>query len=78
MSRYYKATIVPTVSGGNIEVRVPANSATQALGIIKTLPYFKSFVRQPVTEEEKKSNLTTISDLLKKANAQHQAELAEF
>lgn len=44
MSRYYKATIVPTVSGGNIEVRVPANSATQALGIIKTLPYFKSFV----------------------------------
>ena len=78
MSRYYKATIIPTVSGGNIEVRVPANSTTQALGIIKTLPYFKSFVRQPVTEEEKKSNLTTISDLLKKANAKHQAELAEF
>lgn len=78
MSRYYKATIIPTVSGGNIEVRVPANSTTQALGIIKTLPYFKSFVIQPVTEEEKKSNLTTISDLLKKANAKHQAELAKF
>ena len=78
MSRYYKATIIPTVSGGNIEVRVPANSTTQALGIIKTLPYFKSFVRQPVTEEEKKSNLTTISDLLKKANAKHQAELEKF
>lgn len=78
MSRYYKATIVPTVLGGNIEVRVPANSATQALDIIKTLPYFKSFVRQPVTEGEKKSNLTTINDLLKKANAKHQAELAEF
>lgn len=48
--RTYKATIVPTVACGNIEVRVSANSTSQAIGLIKTLPYFKSFVRQPVQE----------------------------
>ena len=48
--KIYKATIVPTVAGGNIEVKVSANSVSQAIGIIKTLPYFKSLVRQPVQE----------------------------
>jgi len=67
--RIYKATIVPTVSGGNIEVRVSANSTNQAIGIIKTLPYFKSFARQPVQEGSKDNHLTELSDLLKRANA---------
>ncbi len=72
----YKATIVPTVAGGNIEVRVTANSASQAVGLIKTLPYFKNFVRLPLQETEKENNLTRISDLIKKANAKSQTELA--
>lgn len=46
----YKATIVPTVAGGNIEVKVFANSTTQVIGLIKTLPYFKSFAKQPTQE----------------------------
>ena len=33
----YKAIIVPTVAGGNIEVKVSANSVSQAIGIIKTV-----------------------------------------
>lgn len=74
--RIYKAVIVPTVSGGNIEVKVSANSTNQAVGIIKTLPYFKSFVRQPVQEDTKENNLTKVADLVKKANAKNQAELA--
>lgn len=74
--RIYKAVIVPTVSGGNIEVKVSANSTNQAVGIIKTLPYFKSFVRQPVQEDTKETNLTKVADLVKKANAKNQAELA--
>lgn len=78
MSRTYRATIVPTISGGNIEISVQANSISQAQGIIKTLPYFKSFVRQPISEAEKENNLTKISELLKKANAKQQAELAEI
>lgn len=41
--KMYKAIIAPTVSGGNIEVKVSANSVSQATGIIKTLPYFKNF-----------------------------------
>lgn len=60
----YKATIVPTVAGGNIEVRVSANSATQAAGLIKTLPYFRSFAKQP-TQEGKENHLSEISDLIK-------------
>lgn len=71
----YKATIVPTVAGGNIEVRVSANSPTQAVGLIKTLPYFKSFAKQP-TQEDKENNLSEISDLIKRANAKKQADLA--
>lgn len=39
----YKATIIPTVSGGNIEVKICANSQYQAQELIKTLPYFKAF-----------------------------------
>lgn len=73
--RTYKAIIVPTVSGGNIEVKVSANSVSQATSIIKTLPYFKSFVRQPVQEDTKENNLTKIADLIKKANAKSQPEL---
>ncbi len=72
----YKAIIVPTVAGGNIEVKISANSIGQAIGIIKTLPYFKNFVRQPVQEDTEGNNLTKISDLIKKANAKTQADLA--
>ena len=76
--RTYKAVITPTISGGNIEVKVSANSVSQAIGIIKTLPYFKSLVRQPVQEGTEDNNLTKISDLIKKANAKSQADLARI
>lgn len=76
--KIYKAVITPTISGGNIEVKVFANSISQAIGIIKTLPYFKSFVRQPVQEGTEDNNLTKISDLIKKANAKSQADLARI
>ncbi len=72
----YKAIIVPTISGGNIEVKVSANSINQAAGIIRTLPYFKSFIRQPVQENTKDNNLTELSDLIRKANAKSQVDLA--
>ena len=72
----YKAIIVPTISGGNIEVKVSANSINQAAGIIKTLPYFKSFIRQPVQENTKDNNLTELSNLIRKANAKSQVDLA--
>ena len=74
--RTYKAVITPTISGGNIEVKVSANSISQAIGIIKTLPYFKSLVRQPVQEGTEDNNLTKISDLIK--NAKAQADLASI
>ena len=74
--KIYKAVITPTISGGNIEVKIFANSVSQAIGIIKTLPYFKNFVRQPVQEGTEDNNLTKISDLIKKANAKAQADLA--
>lgn len=73
--RTYKATIIPTVAGGNIEVRVSANSATQAAGLIKTLPYFKSFAKQLAQEGNKDNHLTELSDLIKRANAKKQADL---
>lgn len=76
--RTYKAVITPTISGGNIEVKVSANIVSQAIGIIKTLPYFKSLVRQPVQEDTEYNNLTKISDLIKKANAKAQADLAKI
>lgn len=76
--KIYKAIIVPTVAGGNIEVKISANSVSQAIGIIKTLPYFKSLVRQPVQEGTEDNNLTKISDLIKKANAKAQADLAKI
>lgn len=72
----YKAIIIPIISGGNIEVKISANSISQAVGIIKTLPYFKSFVRQPVREDTKENNITKVADLVKKANAKTQIELA--
>lgn len=74
----YKATIVPTVAGGNIEVKVSANSTTQAIGLIKTLPYFKSFAKQPTQEGKKDNHLTELSDLIKRANAKRQADLGTF
>lgn len=76
--RTYKAIIVPTVSGGNIEVRVSANSVSQATGIIQTLPYFKSFVRQPMQEDKEQNNLTKIADLVKMAQRKDQAELGSM
>lgn len=76
--RTYKAVITPTISGGNIEVKVSANSISQAIGIIKTLPYFKSLVRKPVQEGTEDNNLTKISNLIKKANAKSQADLARI
>ena len=76
--RTYKAVITPTISGGNIEVKISANSVSQAIGIIKTLPYFKSLVRLPVQEGTEDNNLTKISDLIKKANAKSQADLARI
>lgn len=50
--RTYKATIIPTINGGNIEVRISANSVYQAQELIKTLPYFKSFIRMPFVINE--------------------------
>jgi len=69
----YKATITPTVSGGNIEIKISANSATQAQELIKTLPYFKSFVRMPFVVNE----ANYASDKLEKliAQAQDKAKL---
>ena len=71
--KIYRATITPTVSGGNIEVTICANSVYQAQKLIETFPYFKSFVKQPILEE---NNLTKLADLVKKAQAKHQADLA--
>ena len=76
--RTYKAIIVPTVSGGNIEVRVSANSVSQAAGIIQPLPYFKSFVRQPMQEDKEQNYLTKIADLVKMAQRKDQAELGSM
>ncbi len=49
----FKALITPTVSGGNIEVKISANNANQARELIKTLSYFKSFVKMPTKVSEK-------------------------
>ena len=76
MAKTYKATITPNVSGGNIEVKISANSSYQAKELIKQLPYFKSFVRQPVLESDENGNLNKISNLVKKANEKEQAKLA--
>ena len=75
---YYKAIIVPTVSGGNIEVRISANSSYQAKKLIETLPYFKSFVKQPFSEDMEDNNLSKLSGLIKKAQAKDQAKLASM
>lgn len=72
--RTYKAIITPTVSGGNIEVKVSANSVSQAVGLIKTLSYFKSFVKQPI-QEESSNNLTKIFSLIKQAQRKEQTYL---
>ena len=74
--RKYKATIRPTVSGGNIEVTICANSTQQAQGLIKTLPYFASFVKMPILENEEENHLSKVSELVKKANEKEQAKLA--
>lgn len=72
----YKATITPTVSGGNIEVSVTANSVSQAIGLMKTLPFFKSFVKQPTMVNELTDNLTKLQQLSAQAQAKTQAKLA--
>ena len=78
MSKTYKATIVPTISGGNIDIRVSANSTAQAIGIIKTLPYVKRIINNPrqINEHEEENHLDDLTDLIKKANAKEQAKLA--
>lgn len=76
--KYYKAIIIPTISGGNIEVRISANNTNQAKKLIETLPYFKSFVKQPVSEDIEDNNLTKLSNLIKKAQAKDQAKLASM
>lgn len=76
MSKLFKATITPTIAGGNIEVRISANNTSQAKKLIETLPYFKSFVKQPVLEDIDDNNLTKLSGLIKKAQAKDQAKLA--
>lgn len=76
--RTYKSIITPTISGGNIEVKISANSTIQAKKLIETLPYFKSFVKQPVLEELEENHLTKLSELIKKAQAKDQAELANI
>lgn len=79
MAKTYKATIIPIVSGGNVEVKVSANSVTQAIGIIRTLPYFKSLIGNPKqVNEDEENHLTKISNLKKKANAKKQVELASI
>lgn len=72
----YKATITPTVSGGNIEITMSANSPYQAKELIKTLPFFKSFARQPVRINELASNLTKLDKLMAQAQAKEQAKLS--
>lgn len=52
MVRLYKSVISPNVSGGNIPVKVYANSSNQARDLIKQIPYFKSFVSSPIAINE--------------------------
>ena len=61
----FKALITPTVSGGNIEVTIYANSAKQAQELIKTLPYYKRFVKMPFVVNEADGRL---EELIAKAN----------
>lgn len=61
----FKAIIAPTVSGGNIEVKIYANSPKQAQELIKTLPYFKRFVKMPFVVNEADGRL---EELIAKAN----------
>ena len=76
--RYFKAVITPTISGGNIEVKISANNTNQAKKLIATLPYFKSFVKHPVLEDMEDNNLTKLSNLIKKVQAKNQANLASM
>ncbi len=62
--RTYKATITPTISGGNIEVKISANNVWQAHELIKTLPYFKSFVKMPFITNECDNNTQEDNELL--------------
>lgn len=62
--RTYKATIIPTVSGGNIEVKISANNVLQAQELIKTLPYFKSLVKTPFITNERDNNTQEDNELL--------------
>jgi hypothetical protein len=66
--RTFKAIIAPTVNGGNIEVKITANSAMQAQELIKTLPYFKSFVRMPFVVNETGCSSKKLERLISQAN----------
>lgn len=59
----YKALITPTANGGNIEVKISANSAMQAQELIKTLPYFKSFIKMPFVVNETGGKLEQLISL---------------
>ena len=74
----YKAIIAPTVSGGYIEVKISANSTTQAKKLIETLPYFRSFIKLPLLENIDDNNLTRLSNLVRKAQQKKQSELANI
>ena len=47
MVRLYQALIRPNVEGGNIPVKIYANSISQARNLIQRLPYFQSFISSP-------------------------------
>ena len=46
MVRLYQALIKPNVIGGNIPVKIYANSGSQARDLIQKLPY-QSFINSP-------------------------------
>ncbi len=52
MVRLYQALIRPNVGGGNIPVKIYANSVSQARDLIQKLPYFQSFINSPMVINE--------------------------
>jgi hypothetical protein len=47
MVRLYQALIRTNVGGGNIPVKIYANSVNQARDLIQKLPYFQNFIGSP-------------------------------
>ena len=64
--KVYKATITPTVSGGNIEISISANSAIQAQELIKTLPLSKEHEQKNAYSAELKSKIQKRIDILER------------